>query len=284
MSLTIAFIGLGSQGAPIAKHLAPAGFDTRVFDLVAERMDEAVASGATAAASAAEAADGADVICICVPEDDHVREVVAELLTTAKPGAVVAVHSTVLPDTILEVAAAARARGVDLLDACVTGGPARAATRDLTYLVGGSTDVIDHARPVLAASSSRIIHAGELGNGSRLKLCINVLTYIQWAAAYESFSLARAIGLPDEVFEEAGRANGQLTGLQQQFLALHKLPDELRSAPGSQDNLRGFQRIGEKDLAWALKLATQVGLDLPVGRLVSESMGRIYGVEDSLDA
>jgi 3-hydroxyisobutyrate dehydrogenase len=280
MSLTVAFIGLGSQGAPIAKHLAPAGFPTRVFDLVAERMDEAVASGATAASSAAEAADGADVIEICVPEDDHVRVVVAEVLPTAKPGAVIAIHSTVLPDAVLEVAVAAAQRDIDVLDACVTGGPARAVTKDIAFLVGGTEDVLERARPVLAATSRQIIHAGELGNGARLKLCINLLTYIQWAAAYESFQLARAVGLPVEIFEEAGTSNGQLTDLQQQFLVMHKLPDELRLSDEAQRNLRGFQAIAEKDLRWALRLADQADLDLPVGELVSRLMGRIYGVEE----
>lgn len=278
--MRVAFIGLGSQGAPIAAHLAPAGFETRVFDVVADRMAEAVASGATAASSSAEAADGADLVAICVPEDDHVRDVADEVLTTAQAGAVIAIHSTVLPDTVLEVAERAAERGVDVIDACVTGGPARAITKEIAFLVGGSEDAIDRARPVLEATSKQVLHAGELGNGSRLKLAINLLTYIQWAAAYESFSLARAIGLPAETFEEAGTSNGQLTDLQQQFLVMHKLPDELRLADEAQEHLRGFQRIAEKDLRWALTLAEQVGLDLPVGRLVAAQMGRIYGVED----
>ena len=283
MNLTVAFIGLGSQGAPIAKHLAPAGFPTRVFDLVAERMDEAVVSGATAASSAAEAADGADVIGICVPADEHVRAVCYGddgLLAGVKPGAVIAIHSTVLPDAVLEVAVAAAQRDIDVLDACVTGGPARAVTKDIAFLVGGTEDVLERARPVLAATSRQIIHAGELGNGARLKLCINLLTYIQWAAAYESFQLARAVGLPVEIFEEAGTSNGQLTDLQQQFLVMHKLPDELRLSDEAQRNLRGFQAIAEKDLRWALRLADQADLDLPVGELVSRLMGRIYGVEE----
>lgn len=279
----VAFIGLGSQGAPIAAHLAPAGFDTRVFDLVAERMEEAVAAGAIAATSPANAADGADVIAICVPEDDHVRDVVTGddgVLATARAGAVIAIHSTVLPETILEVAAAAAEHGVDVLDACVTGGPARAVTKDIAFLVGGDEDVLDRARPVLEATSRQVLHAGELGNGARLKLCINLLTYIQWAAAHESFQLARAVGLPVEVFEEAGTSNGQLTDLQRQFLVMHKLADDVRLSDDVQRNLRGFRAIAEKDLRWALKLADEVGLDLPVGRLVSQSMGRIYGVAE----
>lgn len=279
--MRVAFIGLGSQGAPIAAHLAPAGFDTRVFDVVSDRMAEGVASGAAAAGSSAEAADGADVIAICVPEDDHVRQVVADVLTTAKPGAVIAVHSTVLPDTVLEVASAAAERGVDVIDACVTGGPARAITKEIAFLVGGSEDAIARARPVLEATSKQVLVAGELGNGARLKLALNLLTYIQWAAAYESFSLARAIGLPDELFEEAGTSNGQLTDLQKQFLVMHKLPAEMRSTAEAQAHLLGFQRIAEKDLRWALTLAEQVGLELPVGQLVAGQMGRIYGVDDA---
>ncbi|MDX1511785.1 MAG: NAD(P)-dependent oxidoreductase [Nitriliruptorales bacterium] len=281
---TVAFIGLGSQGAPIAAHLAPAGFETRVFDVVEERMEAAAATGAVATSSSAEAAAGADVIEVCVPEDDHVRDVITGpggVLESAPAGAVIAIHSTVLPDTVIAMAEAAAERGIHVIDACVTGGPARAITRDIAYLVGGSDEAVDLAEPVLAATSKEILRAGELGNGARLKLCVNVLTYIQWAAAYESFAMAKAVGLPVEIFEEAGRSNGQLTDLQRQFLALHKIPDEVRESEDAQRNLRGFQAIAEKDLRWALRLADDAELDLPVSRLVATSMARIYGVSDA---
>jgi 3-hydroxyisobutyrate dehydrogenase-like beta-hydroxyacid dehydrogenase len=140
--------------------------------------------------------------------------------------------------------------------------------------------VLAKARPFLDASSETVIHAGELGNGAKLKLCINVVTYIQWAAAYEGCKLAMATGLPTEVFEEAGRANGQLTELQLRYLVGVKLPAEARASEAYQRVVRGHMHTAEKDLAWALQLARESGLALPVSGLVSQTMARLYGVED----
>jgi 3-hydroxyisobutyrate dehydrogenase len=168
-----------------------------------------------------------------------------------------------------------------VIDACVTGGAARAQQKQITYLVGGDDEAVEKARPVLEATSARIIRAGALGNGAKLKLCINLVTYIQWAAAFESFHLARAIGLPQEVLEEAGQANGQLTPLMLAFLAAHKLPESARRSDGVQSLLRGHMRVAEKDLAWVLALARQAEVSLPVGGLVSQLMARLYGVEDA---
>jgi 3-hydroxyisobutyrate dehydrogenase/2-hydroxy-3-oxopropionate reductase len=193
---------------------------------------------------------------------------------------VVAIHSTVLPATAIELAREAAEKKVDVLDACVTGGGARAAQKELTYLVGGDAAALDRARPVLENSSVKIIHAGELGNGAKLKLCINLITYIQWAAAFESMTLAKGIGLPQEVLEEAGISNGQLTPLMLTYLAVHKAPEEARRSEGLQTLMRGHMHIAEKDLAWVLKLARDAEVSLPVGGLVSQHMARLYGVID----
>jgi 3-hydroxyisobutyrate dehydrogenase len=162
----------------------------------------------------------------------------------------------------------------------VTGGAARAKQKQLTFLVGGDAEVLERVRPYLQVSAVKIIHAGALGNGARLKLCLNLITYIQWAAAYESFELARATGLPQALLEEAGQSNGQLTPLMLAFLALHKAPDEARNGEGMQALLRGYRDVAEKDLACALELARGAGASLPVGELVSTLMSRIYGVRD----
>jgi len=204
----------------------------------------------------------------------------AGVLAGAAAGAVVAIHSTILPDTALALAADAAPRGVEVLDACVTGGAARAAQKQLTFLVGGPAPALERARPLLEVSAVKIIHAGALGNGAKLKLCLNLVTYLQWAAAFESFALAKAVGLPQELLEEAGRANGQLTPLMQAFLALHKAPESARKSDGMQALLRGYMQVAEKDLAWALELARRAGVSLPVGGLVAQQMARIYGVAD----
>jgi 3-hydroxyisobutyrate dehydrogenase len=278
------FIGLGNIGKPMAERLrVPGNLDTTVFDLDPAPVQELVARGAVAARSAREVAERSDVIGICVPEDKHVRAVLGGpdgVLAGAKPGAVVLVHSTVLPATAIELGKEASARGVALLDACVTGGEDRARAGTCTYLVGGDEAALEKARAFLEKSSERIIHAGPLGNGAKLKLCINVLTYLQWAAAFESFKLAQVIGLPAEVFESAGKANGQLTELMSRYLVSQKLPEEARKSDGFQKLVRNHMKIAEKDLAWALELARESGVALPAAALASQSMARIYGVED----
>jgi len=284
-SLRVGFIGLGNQGKPIAAHLAPAGFETSVYDIATEPVQELVAGGAKATASPRELGANAEVVGICVPEDAQVLSVALGddgLLAGMQPGGVVLIHSTVLPETAQEVAEAAASRDVAVLDACVTGGAARAQTKQITYLIGGPAEALEKARPYLEATSDvPLIHAGELGSGAKLKLCINLITYIQWAAAYESMALARAIGLPQEVLEQAGRANGQLTELMITYLATHKVPEDTRMSEGFQALMRGHMNIAEKDLAWVLKLARKAGVALPVGSLVSQSMARLYGVEDA---
>ena len=282
--MRVGFIGLGNQGKPIAAHLAPAGFDTSVYDLAPEPVAELVAGGAKAATSPKEVGASTDVVGICVPEDAHVRAVVFGddgLLAGMSEGGVILIHSTVLPETATEVAEAAAEKRVAVMDACVTGGAARAQNKQITYLVGGSEDALERARPYLEATSEvPLVHAGPLGAGAKLKLCINLITYIQWAAAYESMALARAVGLPQEVLEQAGRSNGQLTEMMVMFLATHKAPEEARASEGFQSLMRNHMQIAEKDLAWALTLARQSGVALPVGSLVSQSMARLYGVND----
>ncbi len=284
MAIRAGFIGLGNQGKPIAAHYAPDGFETIVYDIDPAPVAELVAGGARAAASPREVAIHSDVIGICVPEDRHVLAVVLGedgVLSGAARGSVIAVHSTILPETAQQLADEAAPRGVIVLDACVTGGAARAVSRQLTFLVGGDPAGLEKARPLFERSAVRIIHAGELGNGAKLKLCLNLITYIQWAAAYESHALATAIGLPADLLEEAGQANGQITPLMVAYLVGTKLPPAVRKTEGVQALMRGHMSVAEKDLAWALTLARKAGVALPVGGLVSQLMARLYGVEDA---
>jgi 3-hydroxyisobutyrate dehydrogenase-like beta-hydroxyacid dehydrogenase len=284
MSIRVGFIGLGNQGKPIAAHLAPAGFETIVYDLDPEPIAELVKGGARAAATAREVGENSEVVGICVPEDKHVISVALGddgLLSGLSAGSVVLIHSTILPETIERIASAGTERGIEVMDACVTGGAIRAQARQLTYLIGGSEAALEKVRPYLEATTEvPPIHAGELGNGAKLKLCINLITYIQWAAAHESLVLARAIGLPQDVLEAAGRSNGQMTDMMVTFLAVHKVPEETRTSDSFQDMMRRNMKIAEKDLAWALQLARESEVALPVGGVVAQSMARIYGVED----
>jgi len=282
MPLRTGFIGLGNIGKPMAARLAPAGFDTTVYDIAEEPVRELVAGGARAAASPRELAENADVVGICVPEDRHVFAVMEGedgVLAGLSEGDVVAIHSTVQPTTARTLHERARERGASVLDACVTGGAEKAADGTLTYLVGGDAEALERIRPYLDASSEKIIHTGELGNGARLKLCINTLTYINWAAAFESLKLAEACGLPVEQFLEAVRSNGQLSEMQQRYVVGLQVPADARASEGFQALMRNHTAIAEKDLRWALDLGHASEHRMPVAGLVAELMGRFYQVE-----
>ncbi len=279
-----AYIGLGNMGAAMVERLVARGVETTVYDLAPAAVAACVAKGAKAAPSPAAAAAGCDAIGVCVPEDDHVRAVLRGpngVLAGAPCGAVIAVHSTILPSTAEELAHEAANAGLGLLDACVTGGAARAVQGKLVFLLGGEAEHAARIQPYLDACAERTVHAGPIGSGAKLKLCINLITYHQWIAAFEAMTLAKAAGLPLQVLEEAGRGNGQITELMVQFMALHKAPDAARNSEGMQAFLRTQMHTAEKDLAWALRLAKESGVTLPGTGLASQLMARVYGVEDA---
>ena len=277
------FVGLGNIGKPMAKRLVHGGLETTVYDVVDAPVRELVELGAKAAASPRELAAACDSIGICVRDDADVLDVVHGddgLLAGAVPGSVIAIHSTVLPNTVEEVAVAAAERDVGVVDACITGGAALAEQGALTYMVGGDAEHLERCRPAFETSAQKIVHAGALGNGARAKLCNNLMTYLSWTAAYEGVCLARAVGLPQEVLDEVTLSNGIQSEPMQRFLAIHKLPDEARRSEGMQSVLRGHVAVAEKDLAWTLQLARQAGVTLPGTALASQIMARVYGLED----
>ncbi len=277
------FVGLGNIGKPMAKRLVHGGLETTVYDVVDGPVRELAELGAKAAASPRELAAACDSIGICVRDDADVLDVVHGddgLLAGAVPGCVIAIHSTVLPETVEGVAAAAAERDVGVVDACITGGAALAEQGALIYMVGGAAEHLERCRPAFETSAQKIVHAGALGNGARAKLCNNLMTYLSWTAAYEGVCLARAVGLPLEVLDEVTLSNGIQSEPMQRFLAIHKLPDEARRSEGMQSILRGHVAVAEKDLAWTLQLAREAGVKLPGTALVSQLMAQVYGLED----
>jgi 3-hydroxyisobutyrate dehydrogenase-like beta-hydroxyacid dehydrogenase len=283
MSLRAGFVGLGSIGRPMARRLCGGGLPTTVFDLDAAAVDELVAAGATRADSARAVAAAADVIGVCVRDDADVQVVVlgdAGLLAGAAPGTVIAIHSTILPRTVREIGAIAAARGVGIVDACVTGGPMGAEQGRLTYMVGGSAADLERCRPVFATAAKTIVHTGALGTGAATKLCNNLMTYVGFLAAFEATLLARESGLSQSAFEEVTRSNGNLTDQMQAFLRLHRLPEEQRHEPGFQQMLRAYTTLAEKDLAVTLAFAREYGVALPGAALCQQVMARVYGLED----
>ena len=283
--MRVGYIGLGSMGKPMASHLAPAGFETTVFDLVPESVEALVETGARAGASAAEVAAASEVLCLCVPADEHVRAVLLGeggpgALDELGPGGVVVIHSTIRPETVEEMHAEAARRGCTVIDAAVTGGERGAQAGELVFLVGGEDAAVEKVRPVLEASSKLVVHAGPRGAGAKLKLAVNLLSYVHFAAVREAFALARATGIDSEHLIAATRANGQLSDMEMQFVPVAALPEET-VMPDEYQSVQGVQLFNaEKDLAHALELARKAGLALPTAAAVSQGMARIYRLED----
>jgi 3-hydroxyisobutyrate dehydrogenase-like beta-hydroxyacid dehydrogenase len=283
--MRVGYIGLGNMGNPMASHLAPAGFETTVFDLVPDSVKALVETGARAGSSPLEVAEASDVLCLCVPADEHVRAVLLGdgspgALDGLAPGAVVAIHSTVRPETVEEMHAVASQRGCTVIDAAVTGGERGARAGELVFLVGGEDAAVEKLRPVLDASSKLVIHAGPRGAGSKLKLAVNLLSYIHFAAVREAFALAEVAGIDSKHLVEATRANGQLSDMEMQFVALASLPQETILPDDVQDATRVQLFNAEKDFAHAFELARKAGLALPTAAVVSQGMARVYRVED----
>jgi 3-hydroxyisobutyrate dehydrogenase-like beta-hydroxyacid dehydrogenase len=282
MPLRVGFVGLGNIGKPMAERLVAAGFETTVLDVDPAPVRDLVAKGARQAASPRELASKCDVIGVCVRDDRDVREVCQGeqgLFAGAAPGLAIAIHSTLYLETVLELGSAAHERGVGLIDACVTGGQAGAAAGSLIYLVGGESEDVERARPMLEASGERVFHAGALGAGTRLKLCNNVMTYLVFQAVHEAARLARAAGLSAETLEEVTRAAGIMSERMQSFYALEKLPEAARHSPDVQRLLAGHLALAEKDLAAALDLSRASGAALPATGLCAQLMAQVYGVD-----
>jgi 3-hydroxyisobutyrate dehydrogenase-like beta-hydroxyacid dehydrogenase len=283
MTIRVGYIGLGDMGGAMASNLAPKGFDVLVYDLDSGKMEELTAAGAKPASSCRQVGEHAELLSVCVPGDPHVEAVLLGengALAGMAAGSLVAIHSTVQPATVERMAEAARARGVELIDVCVTGGRAVAEKGELTLLIGGEAAAAEKARPVLEAYGTTLLHAGPLGSGAKLKLAVNLLTYVNWAAAAESYRLAKASGLDPEILLQAVISNGQLSEMQQRFVASQKLPDDAAASEGYQGYVRIQMYNAEKDLDHALELGRSCGISLPAAGVVSQDMARIYRVND----
>ena len=268
----------------MAGRLVAAGLETTVYDVDATAVAALAGEGAHAASGARQLAAAADVIGVCVRDDEQLRAVVTGgdgLLAGAAEGDMVAVHSTVLPDTVRELAAVADKQGVVLMDACITGGASGAEQGTLTTMVAGDEATLEGLRPYLDAFSASVLATGPVGSAAATKLCNNLVTYLEFLAAFESRLLAAGSGLDPDTLERVLVSNGNLTDQMQSFLALHKLPAAAREDPGLQTMLAGFAGLAEKDLALTLEYAAQNGVELPGTERCRELMRRVYGVIDN---
>jgi 3-hydroxyisobutyrate dehydrogenase-like beta-hydroxyacid dehydrogenase len=208
--IRVGFIGLGSQGAPMARRIVEAGYPLTIWARRPETLEAFAETPAQVATTPAELAAHSDVVGICVVADMDVEDVVLGangVLAGMAPGGIIAIHSTVRPQTCRNIAAQAEARGVSLIDAPVSGGAPAVAEGRLLVMVGGDPETLEKARPVLATYGNPILHLGPLGSGQIAKVLNNFVFTGQLAVALETFRFADQLGIDQSAVAEV-LANG----------------------------------------------------------------------------
>lgn len=268
MSHTIAFIGLGNMGLPMARNLLAAGHAVRGFDLVAAALEQLAAAGGQIAVSAADAVAGADVVITMLPASKHVEQCylpAGGILDTAAPGTLLVDCSTIAPDSARRVAEQAAERGFDMIDAPVSGGTAGARDGKLTFMVGGDAAALERARPLLEIMGRAVFHAGGHGAGQAVKVCNNMLLGIQMIGTCEAIRLGIANGLDPKVVSEVMR---QSSGHNWVLDVYNPCPGVMEGVPASHDYGGGFGvDLMLKDLGLAEQSALASQASTPMGAL-----------------
>ena len=253
----VGVIGLGAMGAPMARNLLKGGHRVTVFARRAETMAPLVAAGATAAASPAEAAARSDVTVTMVIDTRAVEEVALGprgIIEGAKPGSVVVDHSTIDPDGARRIAAALKARGIEMIDAPVSGGPAVADAGALSMMAGGDEAVLDRIRPILASYAKTIVHIGPSGAGQIAKACNQICTIVNTLGAAEAMLMAERAGIdPSKVKEVlmSGFAASRMLDMQAPKMIARDFDGKVES------------RLHYKDIHIVLAMAAALGIELP---------------------
>ncbi|MEO0400052.1 MAG: 3-hydroxyisobutyrate dehydrogenase [Pseudomonadota bacterium] len=282
---TIAFIGLGNMGGPMAANLAKAGHTVCATDLSDAALTRAVEAGCQRADDTADAVTGAELVITMLPAGAHVRSVYEGdngVIANAAKGALFIDSSTIDVDTARAVIATADAAGFDMVDAPVSGGVAAAAAGTLTFMVGGAEPAFEKARPVLQQMGKNVFHAGAAGNGQAAKIANNMLLGATMIATCEAFNLAEKLGLDAQTFFDiASTASGQSWSMTSYCPA----PGPVPAAPSNRDYAAGFSTaMMLKDLrlaqsaAHGAKAATPLGAQAEALYALMEAAG-----EDDLD-
>jgi 3-hydroxyisobutyrate dehydrogenase len=265
---TIAFLGLGNMGGPMAANLVAGGHSVRAFDLVPALKEAAEAKGATVFDSGAEAVAEADVVITSLPNGNIVKACYAEVLPAAKAGALFIDTSTISVADAREINAQAEERGFAQLDAPVSGGVKGATAGTLAFMVGGSDEAVERARPVLEPMAGKIIHCGSSGTGQAAKLCNNMVLAVQQIAVGEAFVLAEKLGLSDQALFDV------ITGATGNCWSVHTncpVPGPVPASPANNDFKPGFATaLMNKDLGLAMDAVSSTGATAPLGTHAAE--------------
>lgn len=277
-TVNIGFIGMGTMGAPMAGRLIEAGHDLTIHNRTRAREEALAERGAARASSPKEAAAGADLVITMVSDTPDVEAVILGpdgAIHGMKEGAVFVDMSTISPTATREIARALEAKGVDMLDAPVSGGSEGASNGTLSIMVGGKADVLESLRSVLSVLGNTITHVGPIGSGQVTKAINQVIIAGTYAAVAEGVALGLAAGLNIDAAHQAvsGGAAGSwvLTNRAANMIADH-YPLGFRT------------RLHRKDLGIALETARELGVVLPVAAFVEQIetglMKRGHGEED----
>ena len=268
---TIAFIGLGNMGRPMALNLVKAGHSLRVFDLNPAAVAALVAVGAVAAATPGEAVDGAEIAVSMLPAGLQVREVYTNaggVFDRLPAGGLCIDCSTIDVASARDVGNEAAKRGLGFVDAPVSGGTAGAEAGTLTFMVGGPQSAFSAAKPILEAMGKTIVHAGGPGNGQAAKICNNMVLGISMIAVSEAFAMAEKLGLDAQtLFDISSKSSGQCWAMTSYCPA----PGPVPAAPANRGYTPGFAAaMMLKDLDLAEKAAESVGAATPLGHLAAQ--------------
>jgi 2-hydroxy-3-oxopropionate reductase len=264
MSRTIAFIGLGIMGSPMAANLVKAGHTVTGYNLTQEPIDKLVADGGKGAGSIAEAVAGAEIVITMVPADPHVEQAIlgeGGVLENVKPGTLIIDMSSITPQTAIKVAAAAKEKGVRTLDAPVSGGEAGAIEAVLSIMVGGEADDFAEAKPLFDVLGTTVIHVGPAGAGQTVKAAnqLIVAVNIQVVAEAVVFLENAGVDLPAALDVLAGGLAGSTVLNRKKANMVNR-----EFAPGFRIDLH------HKDMGIVTAAARAVEAPLPVGSLVAQ--------------
>jgi 3-hydroxyisobutyrate dehydrogenase len=260
---TIAFVGLGNMGGPMAANLVKADHRVTGFDLMPASLEQARSEGIAIAGSAREAVAEAEVIVTMLPAGKHVLSVWADILPAAKPGALVIDSSTIDVESARKAHGIAAERGLLSLDAPVSGGVGGAKAATLTFMAGGSAEAFAKAEPILQRMGKRVVHCGDAGAGQAAKICNNMILGISMIGVAEAFVLAEKLGLSHQaLFDVASTSSGQCWSL----TTYCPVPGPVPTSPANNGYKPGFAAaLMLKDLKLAQEAALASGAVTPLG-------------------
>src|SRR5208337_3603794 len=272
---TIGFIGLGNMGLPMAQNLVKSGHVVAGFDLSEYAAERLAVGGGRRANSVLEACTNAEIVITMLPAGEQVRDVYLGpqgVLAAAAAQTLLIDSSTIDVDTAREVASAAEARGLAMVDAPVSGGVSGAQSASLTFMVGGPVEAFERARPVLEKMGKTIVHAGGAGNGQAAKICNNMILGVSMIAVSEAFLLAEKLGLgAQKLFDISSKSSGQCWSM----TTYCPVPGPVPTSPANRDYQAGFTAaMMLKDLKLAQDAANSSGASTPMGAEAAELYAR----------